>query len=77
MLRGHQEDKAASTDDILKAAIDFGYFSEEHVHDQIRRATGPLYAEMVNFVKNQTISANLKSLLDYLCRIPGCKHIAT
>ena len=75
VLRGRQEPNAASTEDCLKKAIDFGYF-EEMAHEGIRRATGPQYAEMVSFVKNQVISASLKSLLDSLCRIPGCKHVA-
>jgi len=74
VLRGRQEPNAASTEDCLHACLDFGYLEEEH-GQRIRRSSGTKYSEMVTFVKNQIISSNLRSLLDSLCRIPGCAHM--
>jgi hypothetical protein len=30
---------------------------------------------MVAFVKSQVLSSGLRSLIDSLCRIPGCTHV--
>ncbi len=74
VLRGHQETEAPSNEQCLQEAIEFGYLGKVD-RDQIRRSTGPRYGEMVTFVKSQEISPGLRSLLDSLCRIPGCRHI--
>lgn len=74
VLRGKQEPAAASSEDCLRACLEFGYLEEEH-GQRIRRSTGTKYGEAVSFVKNQSASANIRSLLDSLCRIPGCPHL--
>jgi hypothetical protein len=74
ILRGKQIPKAVSMEDCLRATIESGYF-EEKERNQIRRASGPRYNEMVTFVKNKVISPQIRALLDSLCRIPGCPHI--
>jgi len=74
LLRGRQEPGGPSPEACLDAALDFGYL-EPREFDQIRRATGPKYGEMVSFVKTQAVSGGLRSLLDGLCRAPGCPHV--
>ncbi len=74
VLRGRQEPGAPSTGDCLDAAIDFGYFQTRDF-SQVRRAAGPGYGEMVTFVKSQSLTPGLRSLIDSLCRIPGCRHL--
>jgi len=75
LLRGRQEHGGPSAEACLSAAIDLGYL-EEREFDQIRRPTGPKYGEMVSYVKSQVLSPGLRSLLDSLCRVPGCSHVS-
>jgi len=74
LLRGRQEPGAPSPADCLASALDLGYL-EAREFDQVRRATGSKYGEMVTFVKSQVLSPGLTSFLDSLCRAPGCAHV--
>jgi hypothetical protein len=76
LLRGRREPGAPSPEDCLSAALDLGYL-EARDFDQIRRATGSKYGEMVTYVKSQLLSPGLRSLLDSLCRVPACTHAST
>jgi hypothetical protein len=75
LLRGRQEHGGPSPEACFSAAIDLGYL-EERDFDQVRRPTGPKYGEMVSYVKSQLLSPGLRSLLDSLCRAPGCSHVS-
>lgn len=75
LLRGRQEHGGPSPEACLSAAVDLGYL-EERDFDQVRRPTGPKYGELVSYVKSQVLSPGLASLLDSLCRVPGCSHVS-
>ncbi|HGE71638.1 TPA: hypothetical protein ENX78_12425 [Candidatus Poribacteria bacterium] len=75
VLRGKKEKAAESPEKFLQAAIDFGFLLEEEKGKQIKRSQGEKYGEMVSFIKNQTTSSSISSLLDSLCRIPNCRHV--
>jgi hypothetical protein len=73
LLRGRREPGAPPPEECVKAAVEFGYLVRGEF-SQVRRPTGPKYGEMVAFVKDQTMSEPLRSLLDALCHVPGCRH---
>ncbi len=74
VLRGRQVPGAPDYEKCVSGAIEFGYL-ESAEFQRVRRPRGPKYGELVTFVKNSTTSPGLRSLLDSLCRIPGCSHI--
>ncbi len=73
--RGRRVPGAPLYEDCISAALSFRYL-EKGEFAVIRRPTGSYYGEMVSFVKNQVISSGIRSLLDSLCRVPGCVHIS-
>ena len=75
VLRGKQEHNAPSTEDCLREAIWAGYLKEDEGKERIFRASGAKLGEMVALVKDQIASPDMKSMLDSLCKIPGCKHV--
>jgi len=74
IVRGRQEPGAPAYKDCVEAALDFGYL-EQRDYGRIGRVTGAKYGELVTFVKSQRLSSGLSSLLDSLCRVPGCAHV--
>lgn len=76
VVRGKRVPGAPNYEDCVSGAIEFGYLeSEKGRFNLVRRPTGPRYGEMVSFVKSQIVSPGIRSLLDSLCRIPGCVHV--
>jgi hypothetical protein len=73
LCRGRREPGAPGAEDCVDAAIQLGYL-EERSFGRVGRPRGQKYGEIVTFVKNGQLSPGLRSLLDALCRIPGCRH---
>ena len=60
----------------LEAAIAHGYLiPEERYRDRIARSSGDAYSEIVNYVKDLTLSLGLQRLLNDICQIENCQHI--
>jgi hypothetical protein len=74
VTRGRQVPGAPEYERCAEAVLEFG-FLELAAFDHIRRPAGARYGEVVSLVKSQTLTPGLRSLLDSLCRIPGCAHV--
>jgi len=75
LTRGRQFPGAPDCEACMKAAIDFGYLKiTTDVRKLIRRPDGTRYGEIITFVKGSGLSDGLRSLLDSLCTVPGCRH---
>jgi hypothetical protein len=60
----------------LEAAIVHGYLiPEERYRDRITRSSGDAYSEIVNYVKDLTLSQGLQRLLNDICPVENCQHI--
>jgi len=60
---------------ILTSTIRFRYLIQDSARDRIVRPEGDLYAEMVNYVKDLTLTRGLRALLSEACERPGCVHV--
>jgi hypothetical protein len=74
VTRGRQVGGAPPYERFARAAIEYGFLVEDPRAGQIRRGGNPLYGQMVSFVKTGALSDTIRSLLDSLCRLPGCAH---
>ena len=63
-------DSRECVDRLLRA----GYLEEERRLKRVRRPQGPLYGEIVDFVRGGETSTGLSRLLNSLCSKPGCHH---
>ncbi len=60
----------------LEAAVAHGYLvPDERYHDRIVRSSGHVYSEIVNYVKDLTLSEELQRLLNDVCPVENCEHI--
>lgn len=75
LTRGKRHAEAPSPEEFVKACLSFGYLQDPRWHDYIRRVPGDRYNEMVKFVTDWQLSANLRALLNSVCPKPGCKHV--
>lgn len=60
---------------VLEATVSAGYLAVVPPHDRFRRAEGEKYREMVEYVRDQTASPQIRQLLDNLCSKTDCPHI--
>ena len=74
LTRGKQYANAPHYEKCVKRTIEFDYLDVIH-HGRIRRPQGSKYGEIVTFVKGGDISEGLRSLLESLCQVPGCRHV--
>ena len=74
LTRGKQYANAPHYEKCVKTTIEFDYLDVIH-HGRIRRPQGSKYGEIVTFVKGGDISEGLRSLLESLCQVPGCRHV--
>ncbi len=75
LTRGKRHPEAPDPEEFVKASLKFGYLQELRWHDRIRRVPGDRYNDMVNFVTDWRLSANLRELLDSVCPESDCEHI--
>ena len=78
LLRGKRFTGAPSLEKCIQVCQRFEFLSEEtrHGHEaRVRRATGDLYRQMVNYILEWRVSKTLKEVLDDLCPISECKHV--
>jgi len=62
----------------VKVALKDGYLRQDNrFRDRFQRADGDVYDEMVAYVKDLTISQDLRTLLDDLCPSAKCFHVST
>jgi len=72
--RGKQYSGAPDSRECVERLLKAGYLEEDRRSRRIRRAQGPMYGEMVNFVSRGDVSTGLRTLLNVLCSKPGCQH---
>jgi hypothetical protein len=73
VTRGRQVSGAPEYERCAQAAVEFGYL-ETAAFDHLCRPSGPRYGEIVSLVTRHMLSEGMRSLLDSLCRRPGCRH---
>jgi len=74
IVRGKHYAGAPPYEDCVDAACNMAFLKPSDRGGGYDRTTGPLYGDMVAFVRNQTLSHSLRNLLETLCRRPGCVH---
>ena len=74
LTRGKQYANAPHYETCVKTTKEFGYLEAMH-GGRIRRPQGSKYGAIVTFVKGGDISEGLRSLLESLCQVPGCRHV--
>ncbi len=74
LLSGRRFAGAAPSEACLEEAVKAGYFSGPDDRSRFRRAAGDKYAEMVAFVKDESISDGIGQLIAGLCRKRSCLH---
>lgn len=73
LVSGKRVEGAAVIEDCIKAAVSAGFMQPDH-RERYSRTSGNQYAEMVEFVAHQRISAGIGRMLEKLCPRPACLH---
>ena len=74
LIRGKQIEGGPGYQNTVDKVLEFRYL-EETSPRRVSRPRGPLYGEIVQFMKTSTLSPGLNNLLASLCRRPGCSHV--
>ncbi|HLI63018.1 MAG TPA: pentapeptide repeat-containing protein [Terriglobales bacterium] len=73
IVRGKRYAGAPSYEDCVQSSCDMGFLVRNDLGG-FDRPAGPLYAEMVAFVRDGALSSSLRNLLATLCQRPSCAH---
>jgi hypothetical protein len=60
---------------IIERCRRLGYLVETNRSERLRRAPGDKYNDMVNFVRNWSLTQELRLLLNSICDISQCPHV--
>lgn len=74
LLAGRRYPAAASIERCIQESVQNGYLTGPDFRNRYRRATGDRYQQIVEFVRDSTVSDGLKRVLACLCRADGCTH---
>ena len=65
----------SNPEEILSAAVAYGYLDRADFRQRHSRAVGELYSEMIAYVMNWEKSPSIVALLSENCDIIGCIHV--
>jgi hypothetical protein len=75
LYRGKRYAGAPTPEECVRAAIRFAFLQEPDWRDRVRRSPGDRYNQIVYFVKERRLAAEMRQLLDSLCPMAGCEHL--
>lgn len=75
LQRGRRFSGAADMDELVDAVTRHGYLVLKTERPLVERPGGDRYSEIVQYVKDLTMSEGLRALLDDTCPSPGCTHV--
>jgi len=75
LCRGKQYRGAPEPQDCIKACQRFGYLQATDKRGRIKRNTGEPYSAIIQFVKDQQLSPEMRQLLNSLCNKVDCGHV--
>jgi hypothetical protein len=75
LSRGKRHAGAPNPEDCVRAALHAGFLVDPDWRKRIRRPSGDKYNQVVQFVRNWSLSADMKTLVDTVCPIRSCHHI--
>lgn len=75
LCRGKQYPGAPRPKECIEACQRFGYLQPTDKRGRIKRYVGERYAAIVQFVKEQQLSPEMRQLLNSLCSKADCKHV--
>lgn len=75
LRRGKLFQGAPRPDECIKECLRMGYLQGPDFRRRVRRVPGEGYDEIVCYVRDWTLSSNLRKLLDTICPIRNCRHV--
>jgi hypothetical protein len=75
LARGRNYEGAPTLEDCIECCVRRSFLKAPDYRDRIKRPTGEPYNEIVRFMKDWTMSAGIKDVLDELCPTRACKHL--
>lgn len=75
LSRGKRYPGAPNPEECITAAIRSGYLQGPDWRRRIKRTPGERYTDVVLFVRDSKLTADMRTLLDSLCSITGCQHV--
>jgi Pentapeptide repeats (9 copies) len=75
LIRGRVHAGAPTSADCVAECIRHTFLNPPDYRNRVRRPSGDRYNELVRFMRDWNLSADLTTMLDKLCPVKGCGHI--